>query len=601
MSFSSLLLNHNHHQHQFAPHQCNLSSSLGFDVDNGMRMANSVASINASSSSSSMLSFVSNMVMSNALFSGGVMLGLFGIVLAYARFLVSIVWQQLVGMFIVRLDIRQGDECFVWMLQWLQTENSLRNHSGKHIEVRSVRTHQHRHGSGNNKPLLVFAQATNSIDWVRFTHKGVAHKIWVARSESGAAGPNRGMSGDSLFEPRQTISLSMIGRDSGVLRALCRSAMEEGLRPRAGTVSIFQTLGYDGWQLADPKARRQFSSVVLPRGVAPMLVKDALTFFSSEKWYAERGLPFRRGYLLEGKPGSGKSSTVFALASRLGLSICMLSLNSRHLDDATLARTFNAVPERSIVLLEDIDAAIGPRRADNDNSGGNAGNNRRRGGGNSNANGGTNVTLAGLLQALDGVASGEGRLLIMSTNCVEQLDPALIRAGRVDVRITFDYAVEEQIRRLFARFYWRATVKPASEAALSDDEFKEIDTSPVEDLDCCETAEAKPLCDAFIAALGGAAFQAPMALVQGHLLKHREGPQHAIDHAADLVKEAQLALNHAKSESDKKEKENDDSDNDSDNNKKKTAAAAATTVGVVPPTPPAGAATVKATPVESQD
>lgn len=60
---------------------------------------------------------------------------------------------------------------------------------------------------------------------------------------------------------------------------------------------------------------------------------------------------------------------------------------------------------------------------------------------------------SGLLNALDGVASQENRLLFMTTNHVEKLDPALIRPGRCDVHIKFDYASPAQMRGLFLKFF----------------------------------------------------------------------------------------------------------------------------------------------------
>ena len=50
------------------------------------------------------------------------------------------------------------------------------------------------------------------------------------------------------------------------------------------------------------------SSVVLSKGVKERLLSDARDFMASERWYAERGIPWRRGYLLHGVPGSGKTS-----------------------------------------------------------------------------------------------------------------------------------------------------------------------------------------------------------------------------------------------------------------------------------------------------
>ena len=63
------------------------------------------------------------------------------------------------------------------------------------------------------------------------------------------------------------------------------------------------------------------------------------------------------------------------------------------------------------------------------------------------------MTFSGFLNALDGVASGEERIIFMTTNHVENLDPALIRPGRVDLMEQIDDASPEQARRLFERFF----------------------------------------------------------------------------------------------------------------------------------------------------
>ena len=65
----------------------------------------------------------------------------------------------------------------------------------------------------------------------------------------------------------------------------------------------------------------------------------------------------------------------------------------------------------------------------------------------------SSVTFSGFLNALDGVASGEERIIFMTTNHVEKLDPALIRPGRVDLMEHIDDASPEQARRLFERFF----------------------------------------------------------------------------------------------------------------------------------------------------
>ena len=65
----------------------------------------------------------------------------------------------------------------------------------------------------------------------------------------------------------------------------------------------------------------------------------------------------------------------------------------------------------------------------------------------------SSVTFSGLLNALDGVASSEERIIFMTTNHYDRLDPALIRPGRVDIHEILDDAHGEQAERLFRKFY----------------------------------------------------------------------------------------------------------------------------------------------------
>lgn len=63
------------------------------------------------------------------------------------------------------------------------------------------------------------------------------------------------------------------------------------------------------------------------------------------------------------------------------------------------------------------------------------------------------MTFSGFLNALDGVASGEERIIFLTTNHIDRLDPALIRPGRVDLAVLVGDADPEQARTLFTNFY----------------------------------------------------------------------------------------------------------------------------------------------------
>ncbi|QRV88320.1 AAA family ATPase [Ceratobasidium sp. AG-Ba] len=206
------------------------------------------------------------------------------------------------------------------------------------------------------------------------------------------------------------------------------------------------------------------SSIVLDPEIKDMIMEDAKDFMSSESWYADRGIPFRRGYLLYGAPGSGKTSLIHALAGELKLDVYVISLSRRGFDDAKLNEMISDLPPRAIALIEDIDAsfttAVGVRGS---GSASNVGSGGEDGGG---------VTLAGLLGAIDGVAAQEGRLLFATTNHIEVLDPALTRPGRMDVHVEFRLATKWQARELFKSFFPPA---PPSEVPSSDDNNIDVD------------------------------------------------------------------------------------------------------------------------------
>jgi chaperone BCS1 len=160
-------------------------------------------------------------------------------------------------------------------------------------------------------------------------------------------------------------------------------------------------------------------------------VRDAELFFGRREWYASRGVPWRRGYLLHGPPGTGKTSLVRALATHFALRLYVLNLTDEETTDRGIGSAFSEVNLRSIVLLEDVDALLDGRKVRD----------------------GLKWTFAGLINAIDGALSGEGRLLIVTSNRPGVLDQAFLRPGRVDRRYLLGYACAEQAAELFLRFF----------------------------------------------------------------------------------------------------------------------------------------------------
>lgn len=124
------------------------------------------------------------------------------------------------------------------------------------------------------------------------------------------------------------------------------------------------------------------------------------------------------------------------MAGDLDFGVANINLSQRGMNDDRLALLLSKLPKRTILLLEDADAAFRNRRqVDADGYSG------------------ASVTFSGLLNAMDGVAAGEERIAFLTTNHIDQLDPALIRPGRVDMTIRIGGATRHQAAEMWDRFY----------------------------------------------------------------------------------------------------------------------------------------------------
>ncbi|RPB03978.1 P-loop containing nucleoside triphosphate hydrolase protein [Choiromyces venosus 120613-1] len=261
---------------------------------------------------------------------------------------------------------------------------------------------------------------------------------------------------------RKIIWLRSYGRDPRVLKELLEEVLSKSnARDQGKTIVFHATMSTHGmpprWERALARPNRSMETVILDGAQKELIIRDIEEYIlpATAKWYANRGLPYRRGYLLYGPPGTGKTSLSMALAGHFNLEVYALSLSAGSLTDDTLASLFALLPSECIVLLEDVDASNVKRTADptatpttdmpssllNSFAPSHTPSSK------------PSVSFSGLLNAIDGAASREGRILIMTTNHRERLDPALIRPGRVDLQISFEYATRQVIESLFLNLY----------------------------------------------------------------------------------------------------------------------------------------------------
>lgn len=266
---------------------------------------------------------------------------------------------------------------------------------------------------------------------------------------------------------------------------------------------------------------RKLDSVSMNAAKKNEMIADMTAYLASETWYADRGIPWRRGYLLYGPPGTGKTSIATAIAGHFDIPLVIIGLSLPGMNDSSLQSAFDRLPHRCVVLLEDLDSAgIGRERTtttskaiegqDNTSFADDTFSSR---GGNTVSSG---ITLSGLLNACDGPASHEGRILLCTTNSPDSLDPALLRPGRIDMKILFGNATAEVTECLFLHIFENTTDQGS----------------------CCEVAQ---LARKFAALVPDD--QLTPAEIQNFLLQHRDDPFKALDDAELWVQNTLVAKN----------------------------------------------------------
>lgn len=189
-------------------------------------------------------------------------------------------------------------------------------------------------------------------------------------------------------------------------------------------------------------------------------LKERLNLFTKHpEWYIERGIPHSLGIMLHGIPGAGKTSTIKAIAKDTNRHIFNLSLRpyttQRQLTNLFLnesvtimgadgnKQTLKIPPNRRVYVIEDIDCLT------------NVVWDRELQEGKENDFASEAVTLSFLLNLLDGVLETPGRILVITSNYPEKLDRALVRPGRIDVKIKFNNASRAFIHEMLEKFYTR--------------------------------------------------------------------------------------------------------------------------------------------------
>jgi mitochondrial chaperone BCS1 len=375
---------------------------------------------------------------SNQFLSGGLVLMITGAVMALLRDIPKTLYGWLKHRFTVSLTILDTDPLFEWTKLWLDSLPY-----SKRARNLSCSLYRESDEDFSTDSRAVFAPAYGS----HFFRHGKRF-VWLERGK-----PEQPTAGNVVsHKAPETITLTVLATNQAVVRELVREIMAAARILEQQRVRGYIS-GCGWWRRLPTFTPRKLATVDVRREDETQITEAIQEFLSSRSLYAERGIPYHLNFLFAGLPGTGKTSLASALCGHFGLNLHILNIAGPGMNDDRLVELMSSLPRKSMLLLEDVDAVVPERRtkpkpvAIQDGGGATP---TAPGKEDSESQG---ITLSGLLNCMDGLTAPDGAIIVMTTNHPEMLDDALLRPGRVDIRVNFGPATREQIERMCNRLH----------------------------------------------------------------------------------------------------------------------------------------------------
>jgi len=236
---------------------------------------------------------------------------------------------------------------------------------------------------------------------------------------------------------RETIIIIKLGRGRELFDILIKEVETSDLDLSKTKIYKME----DNWSYVKDQNKRSLESVFIEKDKKDLLVNNLSKFINSEQWYLDNGIPYQLGILLYGAPGTGKTSLIKAISGYLNYPIYYLSPQKL----SKIENAMGSLPDKCIVIIEDIDSNFLTHSREKKSKDLSVEDDF--------VDGMMKISLSEVLNSLDGMFSAHGRILIATTNHIESLDTALIRPGRIDLKIEIGFVNNEVLESFINKFF----------------------------------------------------------------------------------------------------------------------------------------------------
>jgi chaperone BCS1 len=362
----------------------------------------------------------------NPMIAGAISLWVLGVATFLARNIPQVIWTWIVKQTTVTLTLNNIDDVYNYFIVWYHKTN--RSDKSRTLLAKNGKWEE------KNDSYSVAVSAGYGVHYFTFGGKIFKFEREIKETNMGK-------------DVKETITLKTIGRTQSQFHNLL-----EEISPKIFKDNKTKILKWNSrdryWRSYGYQQSRTFDSVILPTQTKNEITNHIDNFLNNKKWYTTHGIPYRTGLIFHGPPGTGKTSLASALCDKFKKPLHVLSLSG--MTDEGLEEALTLLPTNALVLIEDIDTYSVTTSRKSTSSG-------------DDLSEFLGLTLSGLLNAIDGIVSSDGRILVATTNHLDALDPALIRKGRFNISVEIGMLTNSCFIEFFKVFFVGFDVPPEVE------------------------------------------------------------------------------------------------------------------------------------------